>query len=146
MVAIWTRDTPWRQGHVLSAEAVQTLGLVHPDALDATCVVVISHDCDLANDDLQIEPNVEIIIGCHPTKENGNYFWAKAPRTLHLEVLRGGVPAFVELIATAKHFIPKQALAAFTPDATIPSLASRCPPFVPGWQFATTVQHSLTPS
>jgi hypothetical protein len=28
-------------------------------------VVVISHDCDLANHDLQVEPNVEIIIGRH---------------------------------------------------------------------------------
>lgn len=28
-------------------------------------MVVISHDCDLANDALQIEPDVEVIIGRH---------------------------------------------------------------------------------
>lgn len=118
MAAIWTRDTPWRQGHVLTATAVQTLGLVHPETPDSTCVVVISHDCDLANDALQIEPNVEIIIGRHLPKGDGNYFWAKAPRTLHVDVLRNDAATIVELVATAKSTIPKQALAAFAPDTT----------------------------
>ena len=78
MATIWTRDTPWRQGHVLTAEATQALGLSHPETPDSTCVVVISHDCDLANHDLQVEPHVEIIIGRHLPEGNGNYFWAKA--------------------------------------------------------------------
>ena len=47
----WSRKTPWRQGHVLCAKARAATGLSHADA-DATCVVVISHDCDVANDDL----------------------------------------------------------------------------------------------
>ena len=117
MATIWTRETPWRQGHVLTTEAIQALGLSHPETPDSTCVVVISHDCDLANHDLQVEPNVEIIIGRHLPEGNGNYFWAKAPRTLHVDVLRNDAPAIVELVATAKDTVPKEALAAFTPDA-----------------------------
>lgn len=116
MAATWTRDTPWRQGHVLTAEATQALGLAHPETPDSTCVVVISHDCDLANHDLQVEPNVEIIIGRHLPEGNGNYFWAKAPRTLHVDVLRDDTPAVVELVATAKGVVPKEALAAFGPN------------------------------
>lgn len=116
MATIWTRDTPWRQGHVLTAEAIQALGLSHPETPDSTCVVVISHDCDLANHDLQVEPHVEIIIGRHLPEGNGNYFWAKAPRTLHVDVLRDDAPAIVELVATAKGVVPKEALAAFAPD------------------------------
>lgn len=118
MTAIWTRSTPWRQGHVLTADAIQALGLSHPETPNSTYVVVISHDCDLANDDLQVEPNVEIIIGRHLPEGNGNYFWAKAPRTLHLDVLRADSPAVVELVATSKGVIPKEALAAFVPDNT----------------------------
>lgn len=118
MAATWTRDTPWRQGHVLTAEAIQALGLVHPETPESTCVVVIGHDCDLANDALQIEPAVEVIVGRILPKGDGNYFWAKAPRTLHVDVQRNGTATVVELIATAKRFIPKQALAAFLPDAT----------------------------
>lgn len=117
MATIWTRDTPWRQGHVLTAEAIQALGLSHPETPDSTCVVVISHDCDLANDALQIEPDIEVIVGRHLPKGDGNYFWAKAPRTLHVDVLQNDTAAVVELVATAKRFIPKQALAAFSPDA-----------------------------
>ena len=118
MAAIWTRNTPWRQGHVLTAEAIQALGLSHPETPDSTCVVVISHDCDLANDDLQIEPDVEIIVGRHLQKGDGNYFWAKAPRTLHVDVLQNDTVAVVELVATAKRLIPEQALAAFSPDVS----------------------------
>lgn len=117
MAAIWTRDTPWRQGHVLTAEAAQALGLSHPESPDSTCVVVISHDCDLANDVFQIEPDVEIIVGRSLPKGDGNYFWAKAPRTLHIDALKNDAAAVVELVATAKRLIPKQALAAFAPDA-----------------------------
>lgn len=117
MAAIWTRDTPWRQGHVLTAEAAQALGLSHPETPDSTCVVIISHDCDLVNDALQIEPDVEVIVGRHLPKGDGNYFWAKAPRTLHVDALNNDTAAVVELVATAKRLIPKQALAAFSPDA-----------------------------
>jgi hypothetical protein len=117
MAAIWTRDTLWRQGYVLTAEAAQALGLSHPETPDSTCVVVISHDCDLANDDLQVEPDVEIIVGRHLPKGNGNYFWSKAPRTLHVDALKNDTAVVVELVAIAKRLIPKQRLAAFAPDA-----------------------------
>jgi len=114
-VPSWTRDTPWRQGHILPLDAVRQLKLSHLDN-SSVCVVVISHDCDLANDDLQSEPNVEIIIGCHPSGENGNFFWAKSPRTLHLEALHNKSPVVIELVSTAKSAVSKKALAAFTPD------------------------------
>lgn len=117
MATIWTRDTPWRQGHVLTADAIQALGLSHPETPDSTCVVVISHDCDLANDALQIEPDVEVIVGRRLPKGDGNYFWAKTPRTLHVDVQQNDTADVVELIATAKRLISKQALAAFSPDA-----------------------------
>ncbi len=116
MAAVWTRDTPWRQGHILTCEAAQALGLTHPETPDSTCVVVISHDCDLANDALQSEPDVEVIVGRHLPKGDGNYFWAKAPRTLHVDVQQNDTAAVVELIATAKALVPKEALAAFAPD------------------------------
>jgi hypothetical protein len=117
MAAIWTRDTPWHQGHVLTTEAAQSLGLSHPETPDSTCVVVTSHDCDLANSNFQIEPDVEVIVGRHLPRGDGNYFWAKAPRTLHIEALKNDtIATVVELVATAKRLIPKQELAAFTPD------------------------------
>lgn len=116
MAELWTRGTPWRQGHLLTEEAALALGLLHSESPDLTCVVVVSHDCDLANDALQIEPDVEVIVGRRVQKGDGNYFWAKAPRTLHIDALRSGTGATIELVATAKWPIPKQLLAAYTPD------------------------------
>lgn len=116
--AIWNRDTRWRQGHVLSSDAVAALGLQHLSVSGKSlCVVVISHDCDLANDDLQIEPDVEVIIGCLPQKPESNYYWAKAPRTLHMDALKDSTPVVIELTATAKRLVSKKDLAAFQPDA-----------------------------
>lgn len=111
----WTRGTTWRQGHVFRAETAIALGLSHPTDAGATCVVVVSHDCDLANDDLGVEPNVEVIVG-RVTAPNGNYRWGKAPRTLHIDMLRAGHPVTVELAATGKQIVSKNALAAQTQD------------------------------
>ncbi|WP_375791162.1 hypothetical protein ACE102_07370 [Bradyrhizobium sp. vgs-9] len=111
----WSRETPWRQGHVLCAKARAALELHHLDA-DATCVVVISHDCDLANDNLRAEPDVEVIIGRVVSATNGNYSWGKAPRTLHLPMQRNGAILAVELVTTSKRLVLKSALAGFEPD------------------------------
>lgn len=113
----WTRETPWRQGHVLPVGAVNALGLAHPEGLESTCVVVVSHDCDLANDDMQLEPNVEVIVGTVLSDANGNFSWAKSPRTLHAEVIRDGAAVFIELVATSKCHVSKNELAPFVPDA-----------------------------
>jgi hypothetical protein len=111
----WSRETQWRQGHVLCAKARAALELHHVDA-DATCVVVISHDCDLAIDNLEAEPDVEVMVGRVVSAENGNYSWGKAPRTLHLPMQRDGTNVTVELVATSKRLVPKSALACFQPD------------------------------
>ncbi|MES1980971.1 MAG: hypothetical protein V4443_00715 [Pseudomonadota bacterium] len=118
MAATWTRDTLWRQGHILTREAAQALGLCHPTAPESTCVVVISHDCDLANDELHVEADVEVIVGRNITLGDGNYFWAKAPRTLHVDVQQNGASRVIELVATAKRSIPKNVLASYLPDIT----------------------------
>jgi hypothetical protein len=117
MEQTWNRNTPWRQGNLLTSEASSALGLTHPESPDSTCVTVISHDCDLANDVMHIEPDVEVIVGRRLQKGDGNYFWAKAPRTLHIDTLHHGVSSIIELVATDKRPISKQVLAAFRPDS-----------------------------
>lgn len=113
----WTRETPWRQGHVLHADTVTALGLKNPIDEEATTVVVISHDCDLAIENLDIEPNVEVIVGRLVVVPNGNFTWGKAPRTLHLPVVRDGVGVTIELVSTNKFFILKKELAPHEPNS-----------------------------
>jgi hypothetical protein len=113
----WNRDTPWRQGSVLKADAAAALGLKNSTDETATLVVVISHDCDLANDNLDVEPNVELIVGRIVPAANGNFSWGKAPRTLHLPMVRDNVSVIVELVSTSKHLVPKSDLAQSDPQA-----------------------------
>lgn len=113
----WSRETSWRQGCVLKESTAAALGLVHESDPACTCVMVVSHDCDLANDNLVAEPDVEVIVGRTVDKEDGNYAWAKAPRTLHLRLQEDGDEQVVELVSTRKRTIPKSALAAHEPDA-----------------------------
>jgi hypothetical protein len=58
----WDRRTLWRQGCILTANTVASLQLAG-DADSTRCVVVVvSHDCDLAQSPDR-EPVIEVIVG-----------------------------------------------------------------------------------
>lgn len=113
---LWTRDMAWRQGHVLSDAAMDAFKLRDAAEAAVCCAVVITHDCDLANDNMAAEPDVELIVGRVVPAPNGNFLWGKAPRTLHLPMSRKGEVVTVELVATRKVLLPKNALAAYQPN------------------------------
>lgn len=110
----WRRDTPWRQGMFLSGEAAAAFEIAQDGA-----IVVISHDCDLAQPP-ESEPEVEVLIGKFIEKLDGNYSHGKNTRTLHLECTAGSEPCFVAVTASNKRSLPKArtgtpSLAAFVP-------------------------------
>jgi hypothetical protein len=118
-MAEWDRRTPWRQGHVLAAETVATLGcLVSDQSPVDPLVVVVSHDCDLAQDPT-IEPVAEVIIGCRADKANGSLTHGKNPRRLHVPGTDGGAAICIELKATARRSIAKRDLASHLPSGTV---------------------------
>jgi hypothetical protein len=110
----WARDTPWRQGNVLPADATMALVIASADQLNDMVAVVVSHDCDLAQSP-DIEPDVEIIVGRRLTAVDGNYSHAKNARRLHILFSAGNEGSAAELPANAKRRIKKSDLAAFTP-------------------------------
>jgi len=115
----WSRDTPWRQGHILPSDCIEALQL-NPEKIENLCAVVISHDCDVANDNLDAEPYVEVIIGKKLDGEgNGSFFHAKNPRILHIEAMGQDSAVIIELSATEKRSIRKTELVRYQPDATI---------------------------
>lgn len=113
---LWTRETKWRQGHVLPPLAAAHFDLQHVAEPGVTCVVVVTHDCDLANDNLDAEPDVEVIVGRTVAAMNGNFSWGKAPRTLQYAGLCDGVPVHIELVSTSKRTLSKIDLAKFEPN------------------------------
>lgn len=112
-MAEWNRNTPWRQGHLLSQDAITALGLRHAARSEQTVVIVASHDCDLAQAP-EGEPKIEIVIGCLVTDKDGNCTHAKNARKLHVEFV-GGDTFWAEFEATAKSSIEKLKLNAFHP-------------------------------
>ena len=112
-MAEWTRDTPWRQGHLLGNDAIEALGLHHAVAPDQTLVIVASHDCDLAQSP-EGEPIVEVVVGRVATDKDGNCTHAKNARKLHVE-FAGAAVFWAEFEATAKLSIKKRALNDFVP-------------------------------
>jgi hypothetical protein len=85
----WDRRIPWRQGNILTADAVASLRLV-PNA-DPTlhAAVVVSHNCDLVQSP-DIEPMVEVIVGRRVDRPDGNFTHSKNPRLLHISAAEAG--------------------------------------------------------
>lgn len=110
-MATWGRDTPWRQGYLVPYEAVRS---VLPDSPSDAIIVVVSHDCDIANNP-DVEPVVEVIIGQRIDGVDGNLAFAKNARRLHLNFTGGSRQLAADLEATRKQEIPKQTLVDYEP-------------------------------
>lgn len=110
----WDRDSPWRQGHVVPDEAVRTLGILSKDVPDDTVVVVVSHDCDLAQLP-NAEPNIEVIAGRRIKIVDGNFTHGKNARRLHLTFSGGDERLIVNLVASHKIPVEKAQLAGYLP-------------------------------
>jgi hypothetical protein len=117
-MAEWERRTPWRQGHALAADTVAALSLRSQADSAHPVVVVVSHDCDLAQDPTN-EPVVELIIGQRVDSADGNFTHGKNPRRLHVPGTDAGAAICIELMATARQSIPKRAIAGHLPSATV---------------------------
>lgn len=115
MAGEWKRDTPWRQGHLLPPEALSLLGVSD----EGTFAVVISHDCDLANDDLEEEPNVEVILGqVGDPGKSGNLRWGKSPRRIHLAYTHpNGDTLLLEFNINQRRTVAKRDLCRYEPQA-----------------------------
>lgn len=113
----WTRDTPWRQGHVLDKNATTALGLLHPDAPEDSFVMVATHDCDLAAFPDK-EPFVEVVVG-RVIASLGAFSHAKVARQLQIELDGSSGKVVAEFLATSKGQVKKADLAAHTPNSGI---------------------------
>jgi hypothetical protein len=115
-VARWGRDTPWRQGHIVPDDGAKALGLLS-DTGHTKVAIVVSHDCDLAQDP-SVEPLVEVIVGDRIGAADGNFSYAKNARRLHLTFSGGSEHFTVELLARFKIAIKKEELVEYEPAET----------------------------
>ena len=135
----WSRNTLWRQGSVLLQKDFHTANL--NDSSDAELVVAISHDCDIANENLDAEPTVEFIFGRIIQQLDGNYTHGKNPRILHLNYIHSGTPISLELTASRRVIVDKNVLEAVQPDQTYELVGSR--QILQSWLAARYRRHAL---
>ena len=114
----WQRDNPWRQACILSIDSVKALGLLHPKSSDDTVVLVISHDCDLAQLP-DVEPHCEAIVGFPIENIDGSLAHAKNIRRLHLTFSGGDISLTAEFNAIDKRLIDKSTLAKHQPATNV---------------------------
>lgn len=113
----WNRNTPWRQGSVLSAQDAIKLGLLAGGSTSRICIVA-SHDCDIACERLIAEPTVEFLVGALIEKVDGAYTRAKNARTLHLEFQSPDGRKAASFSIRDRVEVDKTRLADFVPDLT----------------------------
>lgn len=109
----WERGTKWRQGAMILIKDCNLFSNLSNDVI----ALAISHDCDIANDDLTAEPYVEFVLCQVIAKKDGNYEFAKNPRILHLPMYLNKELCTIEMIAHQKHAVLKEHLVKFTPNA-----------------------------
>jgi hypothetical protein len=111
------------------------------DVPDTDLAVAISHDCDIANDNLDAEPAVEFIFARILEQRNGNYTHGKNPRTLHLDYKEDEKLVFLELLASKRLMVQKNKLEAVQPDETYKLTHSR--QILQSWLAARYRRHAL---
>ena len=110
----WTRDTAWRQGSLIERTDLQALDVPIGDA--PAFALVISHDCDVANDNMALEPDVEVVLLAPLSVADRSLTHGKNPRCLHFSVVddAGGENLF-EAKAGSKYRLDKKRLAHHEP-------------------------------
>lgn len=136
----WSRNTLWRQGNILTRNDFEKVGL--PETPDVALALAISHDCDIANEDLGMEPVVEFILANVIEQAVGNYKLGKNPRVLHLDVKHEGKPAFLKLIASRRVAVRKEELAAVQPSGAY-AVNSSSIQVLQSWLAARYRRHAL---
>lgn len=107
----------WRQGSLVRSQDIPNL---YSEYDGATVLIVASQSCDIAQENLELEPFVELSIGKVINSLSGNFSYGKNPRKLHLEIRINTEELFatqcVELIASKKIQVNKADLASFYPE------------------------------
>jgi hypothetical protein len=113
------KDDGWRQGSALPADLAETLsreGLLRWAHSVDDVLIVISHDCDVTNASLRIEPDVELLRLMRVSTRDGNFDWGKHPRRYQFTDDRGSPPATFEASVHDRVIVSRDRLIGFKPD------------------------------
>lgn len=112
----------WRQGSIVKHENIQRLLNIACMPHEAGLMLVVaSQSCDIANNNLESEPCIELSIARKIHSPKGELTHNKNPRTLHthLTSLQDSVISedHIELRAFEKYPVPKESFLEISPDS-----------------------------
>jgi hypothetical protein len=102
------------QGSILSHECAVASNLAAPEETDRVFIVT-SHNCDIAERDLEKEPFIEVVEAFEIETCSPNLTNSKSTRILHIEALKDGNPVNLELRAVTKKSTDKSKIELFAP-------------------------------
>ena len=115
------RELGWRQGSVLppslfvAVEAATGLSFKEGESFP----VVVTQDCDVACDNYEDEPLVEIVRAVLNEKPDGNLRHFKSARRLQVDALVDGTPRLVQFNTVERRFLDRRILEGAAPDDRI---------------------------
>jgi hypothetical protein len=87
---------------------------------DRDLVVVISHDCDVSQRELEKEPWVELaVVRALDRRPDGSRTAGKDPRLLEFDAIVGGGPMVGQVSASERWLAPRERLAGSVPDGDL---------------------------
>lgn len=123
MIGTQLEHAGWRQGAIIKDEDTENfLSRTEIDSTGDEVLIVASQSCDIAFNDLALDPYIEISVARKIPDLNGNMTFNKNPRVLHTaisirtqdnDVLE---QQYIECLASLKIQIDKQFLVGFKPD------------------------------
>lgn len=123
-------DRGWRQGSILGPELTKRVREYAPEWVNMRgeyVLVLTSHDCDIANFDIQKEPSVEVLQANVAPGEQANkqYVYGRNPRTLQFVVRRNGKPVLLSFLAYNRWAFPRSLLMSDSPEGCLPDKERR---------------------
>ena len=111
----------WRQGSVLSPTHVENLltkKFLPWNIKDDDLLIVLSHNCDVTKDDLDLEPYVELLLLRSSSLEDkdGNVHWGKNPRRYQFKDVQSNKPVLFNISVHDRVLVPRDHLIGFLPD------------------------------
>ena len=117
-------EAGWRQGSVVRPSDLQHLLDIIDMPYEANLILILaSQSCDIANNNLDVDPYIELSVARRIEGHKGHLTHNKNPRTLHTHIIYRTTDDDIfteenlELRAFEKTSIPKESLAGLQPDA-----------------------------
>lgn len=116
----------WRQGSIIRRSDIpDLLNFIGKEPESELILIIASQSCDIANNNIELDPCVDISIARRVAKHNGNLTFNKNPRQLHseLKVFTEDENVlsreYIEIKAAERVSLPKEHLATIEPDTSM---------------------------